>query len=352
MATHFTVSDVEFDDDTLSRRADIRLGTSGDVSFQTPLKVGLGDVTEMPFYEAHKKIRPQTILDCLGSETKARVQGRDLKKRCRGAFNVLTLEYDSKTEVPTEKMVVALSDMQYNHTDAVATPSWFDLINRKNGVDVGTYLRLSGVFLEAASTRNHKPILGTIPQCIPPKDLGDVLGFYIDKDVTSFVVDSHGRTLISGSWIRTFQRSLSEYDIEGECVLYTMNAFQGTVPKTRTATEAKDFLLFTAGFDVIGGKHSSKFNPETAGKEEQTSGKVFDRSTYNYRNLACSKDERLRIGEQTIRDQNAEFAVVGEAISERSVKPLLETKDLTRETMNEILSFRQDRHRTTLDDFI
>lgn len=351
MATHFSVSDMTSDDDTLSRKTSVRVGTSGDFKFQTPLKVGLGDVTEIPFYEAHKRIKPDTIIKCLESEEKDREQGRDLKKRCKGEFNVLTLEYDSKDFVPNEKMVVAMSDMQYANTDAITTPSWFELIEKNKHVDVQQYITLSDIFLEAASTRNHKPILGTIPQNIPPGEIGKVIKFYIDHDVTSFVVDSHGRTIISGSWIRAFQRSLGEYDVEKESILYTMNAFQGTIPKTKTATEAKDFIGFTAGFDIIGGKHNIKFYGSNR-EVTQHVGKVFNRDTYNYEKQVCSKEEKKLFDEKVIREQNIEFKTVQEAIYEKSLKSLLTSKELTKETMNTIRSFK-DRGRTMrIDDFI
>lgn len=352
MATHFSVSEIKTDDDTLSRKTSVRVGTSGDLKFQTPLKVGLGNVTEFPLYEVHKRIKPETLNNCLKSEDKCREQGRDLKSRCKGEFNVLTLEYESKDIVPTNKMIEALSDLQYNHTNVIVTPSWFDLITRKNNVNVQQYLDLSKVFLEAASVRNHKPILGTIPQSIPPEELGSVIKFYLDNDVTSFVVDSHGRTLISSSWIRTLQRLLGGYNIEKECILYTINAFQGTVPKMKTTIEAKDFIGFAAGFDIIGGKHSNKYFDKSSEESNKTIGRIFNQSTYNYEKRVCSKEEKVKIDEQSIRSQNAEFAVVREIISDGSVKPLLLTKELTSETINTILSFKQTGHNLKIDEFI
>ena len=352
MTTHFHVSDMTTDDYTLSRKSLVRLGTSGSVKFQTPLKVGLGNVTDVPFYEAYKRVKPETIMNCLKSEERDREHGRDLRRRCRGNFNILTLEYDSKTIVPTDRMVIALSDMQYNNTDAIATPSWFDLITGKNSVDVGSYIYLSKIFVEAASTRNHKPILGTIPQSIPPEKLDNVLKFYIDNDVTSFVIDSHGRTLISGSWIRAMQRSLNEYDIEKESILYTMNAFQGIVPKNKTSIEAKDFIGFTAGFDVIGGKHMNKYPEKSDEKSMQTVGRIFNRNTYNYEKKICSKEEKQTINEHTIREQNSEFDTVRQSISEGTMKDLLSSKNISQETLNTIFSFKCNNHSMKIEDFI
>ena len=249
-------------------------------------------------------------------------------------------------------MVVALSDMQYNNTDAITTPSWFDLITKKNGVDVELYVHLSKVYLEAASTRNHKPILGTMPQSIPPEELGAILKFYIDHDVTSFVIDSHGRTLISGSWIRALQRSRGEYDIEKESIMYTMNAFQGTVPKNKTSIEAKDFIGFTAGFDVIGGKHSNKYFENSNENDSRAVGRIFNRETYNYEKKICTKEEKINIDEDSIREQNSEFDTIRQSISEGTIKNLLSSKNISQETFNTILSFKSNAHSMKIDDFI
>lgn len=352
MATRFSLSDINVDDNTLSRTSNVRIGTSGDVKFHTPLKVGLGEVVDLPIYEAHRRITPDTILACLKSEARDRQNGQNLRKKCKGQFNILNIEYDSKEIVPTEKMVVALSDMQYNNTDVIATPSWFDIITEKNRVKTDLYLDLSKIFIEAASEKNHKPIMGTIPQSIPPEDIQRVIDFYIDNDVTSFIVDSHGRTLISGMWIRALQRSLNNYNIEEECLLYTINAYQGTVRKTETTIEAKDFIGFTAGFDILGGKHSLKYPVLHEESEAQNVGRIFRRDTYTYDKRICSKEEKQIIDEQTVRDQYEELNSVRNVIAEGNIKSLLEKKQLSHETLNTIMSFKEKVHSTKLDDFI
>ena len=352
MTTHFRLSNIQVDEDTLSRSASVRLGTSGDIKFQTPLKAGMNNVVELPVYEAHRRISPEFILKCLKSEEKDRANGRELRKRCKGQFNILNMEYDHKTSIPSDKMVEALSDMQYNNTDVIATPSWFDLITEKNSVKTDLYLTLSKVFLDTASTKNHKPIMGTIPQSIPPEDLGKVIDFYIDNEVTSFIIDSHGRTLISGMWVRALQRSLSRYNIEQECLLYTINAYQGTVPKSSTESEAKDFIGFTAGFDIIGGKHSNKYPVQIGDSETSRVGRIFKNDTYTYEKRICTVEEKQIIDEKTIRDQSTELKIVRDVIAEGQVKSLLEQKQLSQETLNTIMSFRENGHSTKLDDFI
>jgi hypothetical protein len=352
MATKFSVHDIHVDEETLSRKSTVRLGSSGDVKFQTPTKAGVDGVIDLSVYEAYRKIKPLTIRKCLESEAYDRKNGLDLKSRVKGGFNILTMEYDDKNEVPTEEMIFALSDMQYNFTDVITTPSWFELISKKDNVNTDLYIKLSGIYLDAASVRNHKPVIGTIPQSIPPERLRDVVKFYIDKNVTSFMIDSHGRTLISGMWIRTLNRSLGEYDIEKESILYSINAFQGIVRKNESSIEAKDFIGFAEGIDIIGGKHANKFFGQSKTDENtRTFARMFDPLTYNYEKMQCSFDKKKEINEQSVRIQDEEFSKVRDVIMDGKVKNLLEKKRISKETLNSILSSKGPKH-TILDDFI
>lgn len=242
--------------------------------------------------------------------------------------------------------------MQYNHTDVVTTPSWFDLITKKDHVETDLYIELSGTYLYAASVRNHKPIIGTIPQSIPPEKLENVIKFYIDRDVTSFMIDSHGRTLISGMWIRTLNRSLGKYDIEKESILYSINAFQGKVPKNETSIEAKDFIGFAEGIDIIGGKHATGYyGQDRNDKNTMTFARMFDPETYNYEKIPCSVDERKELNGQSVRVQHEEFSNVRDVITDGKVKNLLMEKNISKETLNSIFSSKGPKY-STLDDFI
>ena len=352
MATKFSVHDICVDEETFSRKSTVRLGSSGDIKFQTPTKSGVDNVIELPIYEAYRIIKPQTIRNCLESEDYDRKNGLNLKKRVKGDFNILTMEYREKNEMPSEKMVYALSDMQYNHTDVVTTPSWFDLITKKDHVKTDLYIKLSGAYMDAASVRNHKPIIGTIPQSIPPEKLENVIKFYIDRDVTSFMIDSHSRTLINGMWIRTLNRSLGKYDIEKESILYSINAFQGRVPKNKTSIEAKDFIGFAEGIDIIGGKHATGYyGQDRNDKNTTTFARMFDTETYNYEKILCSVDEKKKLNEQSVRVQHEEFSNVRDVITDGKVKELLIEKNISKETLNSIFSSKGPK-RSTLDDFI
>ena len=351
MTTRFQVSEILNDDETLSRKAVVKLGTSGQIKFETPSKVGVGSLVQMPIYEAYKSVTPDTIKKCLESEENNRYQFGEIKKRCKGRFNILTLEYDSKYDVPTDKMIAQLSDMQYDHTNAITTPSWYRLIAKEDGTDADLYLNLTGKYLDVASTRNNKPIIGNIPNCIPAGKLERVIKFYIDRDVTSFVVDYNSHTFLSSPWIRTFHRIIDSYDIEKECITYSINAFQGIIQKNQEKTEAKDFLEFSVGFDIMGEKHTRKYS-QTNENGSVAIGRIFERNTYNYRKKKCSSVQEVQaLKERSILEQNEELKVVRTAINEKSIKQLLMEKDLLEETRNEKFRTKKDTG-CSLDGFI
>lgn len=105
MATKFSVHDICVDEETLSRKSTVRLGSSGDIKFQTPTKTGVDNVIELPIYEAYRSIKPQKIRNCLKSEEYDRENGLGLKMKAKGDFNILTMDYKDKDEIPSEEMI-------------------------------------------------------------------------------------------------------------------------------------------------------------------------------------------------------------------------------------------------------
>ena len=349
MTTRFTVHDISTDDKTNSRRCTVKVGTSGDIKIKTPIRRGVEGATDVPVYEPYRKVKPAVIENCMESEQYDRRVGKGLNDRCKGQFNILTMEYDSKDVIPSDMMIEALSDMQYLHTDAITTPSWFNLITRKNSTNTALFMELSRKYVDCSSIRNHKPIIGAIPQSIPPNRLSDVVKLYVDKDVTSFVIDSHGRTLISGMWVRTLERAINEYNIENEGILYSINSFQGTVRKNEMNVEAKDFIGFAAGMDFIGWKHTSNYFGSD-NNEDITIARRFDPESYNYIRVRCDTEEKNRITAESIRSQNKELENVRDAIYDQKLMELLSEKKISKETIHEISSCKNNV-RSSLDDF-
>lgn len=356
MATHFDITNVEDDSKTFARSCHIRLG-SGQLSFDAPFKVGNGDATEVQLYEAYRRISPSTIMKSYQSERYGSDVDKDLDERCKGRRNILIMEYDSKNVVPTSRMVEHLSDIQYNHTDVIVTPSWFSLITRDDSTDVDLYVSMTDEYLEAASRLNHKPIMVNIPQSIPSERIEDVLEHYITrKDVTSFCIDSNSRALMNGSWMRKFHTSIDKlrdaYDIEHECLLYSVNAYQGIVKRNEERIDAKDFLGFTAGIDVIGGKHTKGYNSNNS-EEHMTVARLFDRDTYTYVKAICAKDVKERITSQSVAAQIKEMPIIQEKIREGTLEEHLRSKAISDSMFRTIYGMRgTDPSVRTLDSFI
>ncbi len=356
MATHFDISNVEDDSGTYARSCHIRLG-SGQLSFDAPFKVGNGDATDVPLYEVYRRISPTTIVKSFQSEKYSRGVDANLKNRCKGRSNILIMEYDSKDVIPTSRMVEYLSDIQYNHTDVIVTPSWFSLITRTDSTDVDLFLAMTDEYLEAASRLNHKPMMVSIPQSIPSERIDDVLEHYIScKDVTSFCIDSNSRALMNGSWMRKFQTSIDKvrslYNIEDECLLYSVNAYQGIVKRNEERIDAKDFLGFTAGIDVIGGKHTKGYNSNDS-DERMTVARMFDPETYTYVKAVCAKEVKGRITSQSVAAQIMEMPIIQDRIKEGLLEDHLRSKAISESTLRTIYGLKDTASSIrTLDSFI
>lgn len=359
MATHFDIQGVTADSKTFARSCHVRLGT-GRVSFDVPQKAGSGSNTDAEFYEVYRKISPDTIKKSLESERASSKLDREIRNRCKGHFSMLMMDYDSKEMVPTSEMVEFLSDIQYPHTDIIVTPSWHSLISGSDSTNVGLYMRLTDEYLTAASRLNSKPIVVSIPQSLPPERIGDVLSHYIEKDVTSFCIDSHSRSLLKGSWMRKFHTSLDkakeQYGIEKESLILSINSYQGIVMRNEGLIEAWDFLGFSAGTDIICGKHTSAYfrkdDQQDEARDEPTVARIFQPDTYCYRKVVCDKESKDKITDQSIGLQIAEMPTIRTSIEEGCLEELLGTKRISKGTLETILSLRGRGTNLTLDSFI
>ncbi len=355
MATHFEIQSVTDDSKTYARSCHVRLGT-GRTSFDIPFRAGSGNNVKAEFYEAYRSLKPETIQNSMKNENVARIIDKDLLNRCNGQFNMLIMEYDSKEVVPTPRMVDQMSDIQYNHTDVIITPSWFSLITHDESTDVDLYLKMTDEYLDAASRLNRKPIVINIPQSIPSDRIDDVLNRYINKDVTAFCIDSHSRSLMNGSWMRKFHTTLDvvkkEYKIEKESLILSVNAYQGPVKKNEMAIEARDFLGFCAGIDVICGKHTRAYGSNNSEERSTTVARVFQPETYNYIKIMCLKEKKDMITDSSIASQIKEMGNVRMNIKEDSLEQLLQSKSISPGTMSTIYRMKEKGRKTTLENFI
>jgi hypothetical protein len=325
-----SVSDIRTDDDFVSSSKTVRIGTSGDTKFNTPLKPSLKQMDGLsPVREMYRRISPETLDKCSSNSEYDRKYSESTKRQMDpGSVNIFTLAYGSTTQMPTIDQIKQMSDIQYVHTDVVVVPSWFDLIRGLDKSQCEMYFNLSDAFYHYSSCRNNKPVMATIPTCIPNDKIPKVLKHFIDMDITSFILDFNGRSLINGTWLRSFIREWDSYNIEKEGIIYSMNAYQGIDKKNIGNFEAKDFVGFLGGIDIIGDKHIAKgCSDKTIPGFERT--KVFDSDTYHYRKVFCSPNETEKYAMESISNQITEIENMRSFISRNeSIKDAIDSKSL------------------------
>lgn len=354
MTTKFIVSPGNADDDYITESKVVRLGTSGDIRFETPLKAGTFGMTDgCGIYEVYRYLKPETIGKCLENQSyMSKYQRTTGAMRSDGALNLVALAYMSNDTVPDDDSIRILADMQYACSDVVQTPSWFGLIKSGGTTDVDLYIELSERYLEYAQFRNHKPVVGTIPVCIPYNRISEVVGRYMDGDVTSFIVDFNTRSY-DMTWMREFLRAVSEYRVERESILGCVNSFPGSMKRGGEPTNALDFLGFAAGFDVIGDKHVPK--PSSDGYPQRNETRMFDAGTFTYHKVGYSdRDEREALMAESIRRQVDGMAEVRRSLNESSpIDSLLAEKRVGHDVMIPFRHLKSDvgTHNSTLDDF-
>jgi len=338
----FQITDAAYDEDVLASKKRVRVGTSGEISFETPLRVGQDNVKDTPIYEAYRNVKIDTLEKCLRDTSFDANYSRELKNLRSKGFTILTLGYGSIID-PSPKQIAIMADLQYISSDVVVIPSWYDLIN-KSDRKLEKYLKHSKEFKAVAETLNNKPMVAAIPQCMPPVDLEAVIKHWMDENVVSYIVDSSARTPLGGTWMRNLKREINRYSVEKESLLYSINAYQCSVQKNTEVAVAKDFLGFNTAFDMIGGKHVAKGSSESyKNVSGESKGKLFDQELYSYHNLKCTKEQAAEYKEKSIIRQIAEMGNVRNNIKEGvKMTDLLRSKSINAEIIKTFVDFKNE----------
>lgn len=353
MVTRFTVTVDSVDEDYVTAKKTVRLGSSGDKKFETPLKAGShGCTTGCVIYQPYRLFKSDTATKCLSNDDYSRNfinRTRSLLKP--GIINITSMAYGDKFVVPSDEVICYMADVQFSCSDVIVTPSWFDLIKNNNHDNSTLYLNLTHKYLEYASYRNNKPIMATIPSCIPRADLTKVIHDLINQDVTSFIIDFNTR-LYDVSWMRQFLRLLDQYNIEKESVLSSINCFSGTLKKVEKRTEARDFFGFAVGFDILGDKHVAKGS--SSQYQDQQTTRMFDPDTYTYsKKTYSSESDRQKLVSENIRRQVAELANVRNVVEDSidNLNELFSEKKIDNKFIEPFKKLKSDEKISSLDSF-
>ncbi|MDY6986047.1 MAG: hypothetical protein SVE93_06575 [Candidatus Thermoplasmatota archaeon] len=92
--------------------------------------------------------------------------------------------------------------------------------------------------------------------------MADLVNFYYENDITSFVYDFKGE--VSGGMrtkIREMMIAFKKLDLLEKSFLYAIDASTGKMIKEAPVVEARDILTFGFGFDALGDQHVRKAYP-------------------------------------------------------------------------------------------
>jgi hypothetical protein len=142
-------------------------------------------------------------------------------------------------------------------------------------------------------TLNNKPLVGVISSRIPKVYFKSVIKQYVDRGITSFIVDMDGRGLNTNiAWFRGLVTTMKkEYDLFENSFLYIINAGEGRFKKENPETQAKDFITCFYGMDILGQYHIS---PKHAPPEDtEKKYKIFNSESYGYSRVPESEFKKL-----------------------------------------------------------
>lgn len=330
-----------FDEELMFKRFNLKVG---DKQVITPVKVSHALNPISTINEIYKKFDLTKINRCMTDERFEREVNADVKKDMAQGINICLVEYNS-SEMPTNKQIEALSDIQYEHSDIVTTPL-LSKITRELTEDklLNSFNAITNKYIEIVETLNHKNILGVIPSRMPRQFLEPIIKNYKSKNITSFIIDFDGRSVdTNSSWVRNLLRLLKENDLLEESFLYSANANEGKFMKQANEILAKDFISTGFGMDILGLNHiPPRMNSEAWAKIKQqrieNTFRMFNRNTYGYVKRTETElkrfgiDNRQALKEFNISEQFNESKILQQKIhEEHTIEPYLKTKSQVNE---------------------
>jgi hypothetical protein len=241
-------------------------------------KVGIaGEVNEISLKVGKKDV----ILACSDTESKL---NKLFSMRNNEAINVIIPEYqDFGFSVDGRDVLSKMESRIHMNTDIVVVPRWKGVFDLKNeGLLQDNLILHSKLFIEESRKLNGKLIMGNIPINIPELIIDNVVRFYLDEGITSFVLD-YGTCLPRGKEhvVRSIQKTLIDSGDYESSLLYSTNVRR--THKTGSIYPADDLLTFCHGLDIIGNLHIGGGGTKSKdGTKTEPMIKEFVPSQYTY----------------------------------------------------------------------
>ena len=267
MSNKIRVSKQNFDEDLFIKSEKLRVNNK---SIKTPIKSfdmkKLRRDTEISSdvkgaNEIFRKFTVDEIKDFMVGKKDEKIIGKTIntsinKTSCDELNFCFILVDDNK--LPDGKEIDFITNIGYIYSDATPLPLVKALFkDGANGMDdFDKYIDFMSKSIESINRLNNKPILGIIPSRMPSSFIEDLVLFYHDNNITSFVFDFDGKGH-SGvdSNIRELMISINKLDISNESFTYSCNTVIGKPSKGSNVTKANDILVYNFGFDIMGDNH-------------------------------------------------------------------------------------------------
>lgn len=276
-----------------------KVGGTGEVN-EIPLKISKKDIIDA-YYHTNSKLNK--ISGMVNSE----------------AINVVIPEYLDFGF--TDEGMDLLSKMEsriHTNTDIVVVPRWKGVFQINNGGMLQDNLLMhTKSFLEESRKLNGKLIMGNIPLTVPESIIDELIRFYLNEGVTSFVLD-YGTSLPKNKEhiVREIQKTLIRSGDYETSILYSTNVRR--THKMGNYYPADDLMTFCHGVDLIGNLHIGGGGMSKYGARPEPAIKEFMPSQYTYveRTDLHSDKEKGELKVRNCRLQNEEAKKISKEILE------------------------------------
>lgn len=285
-------------------------------SITTPSKTidkvgGYGEVNEISL-----RISKKDIIDAYYN-TKAKLNNISSMVNPE-SINVIISEY---TDLGfTEDGMELLSKMEsriHTNTDIVVVPRWKGVLTFNNGGMLqDNLIEHTKLFLDESRKLNGKLIMGNIPLNVPESVIDELVKFYLNENVTSFVLD-YGTSLPKSKehFVREIQKTLIQSGDYERSILYSTNVRR--THKMGNYYPADDLMTFCHGVDLIGNLHIGGGKSKEGMRQEPVI-KEFMPSKYTYieRTDVHGSREKDKLKVKNCRLQNEEAKKISREILE------------------------------------
>jgi len=300
VAKHIQVTDFKVADDLFLKSQTVHIGGK---KFQTPIKVF--DASKMRddiqikkdvrgINEIFKTFNSENLNEYIDGEREEGQLNLELDRKIRKtepySSTICFVGYDD-LGYPNDKGINFLMDLTHEFSDAIPMPSMSKLfVNDNRDIDekITTYFEFLQKCMDSVNQLNNKPIIGIIPEAIPSIYIEDLVNFYFNNDITSFVYDFNGKVSVRmRTKIRRMMIAIRELGIIENTFLYAINANYGKMLKDAPIVRAKDVLTFGFGFDALGDQHIRRPLPPHVRQQMKEKGsgpsiRLFDTRNYGY----------------------------------------------------------------------